>query len=120
MGEPLGTPGGCTWNLGAATLRHKKAAVESGLVCLLMAWHAGGPVDQAFSAQRLHDVLCFHVLKNPQGAVPSARHGAFHNLSADTKQGLRKRSLHSFVFKLPLEARKCVLGLDRCVSDLDV
>ena len=48
VGKPLGTPGGCTWNLGAATLRHKKAAVESGLVCLLMAWHAGGPVDQAF------------------------------------------------------------------------
>ena len=45
MGEPLGTPGGCTWNFGAATLRHKKAAVESGLVYLLMAWHAGGPVD---------------------------------------------------------------------------
>ena len=43
VGAPLVTPGGCTWNFGAATLRHKKAAVESGLVCLLMAWR---PVDQ--------------------------------------------------------------------------
>ena len=27
---------------------------------------------------------------------------------------------HSFVIDLPLEARKCVLGLDRCVSDPDI
>ena len=27
---------------------------------------------------------------------------------------------HSFVFNLPLEARKCVLGLDRCVFDPDI
>ena len=101
MGEPLGTPGGCTWNLGAATLRHRKAAVESGLVCLLMAWHAGGPVDNAFSAgtkaERLHVVLGIQVLKNPQGAVPSAQNGAFVTRSADTKQRLRKRSLQGFV-----------------------
>ena len=97
MGEPLRTPSGCTWNFGAATLRHKKGAVESGLVCLLMAWHAGGPVDQAFLAERLHAVLCIHVLKNPQVAVSSAQNGAFLNRSADTKQGLRKRSLQGFV-----------------------
>ena len=85
--EPLGTPAECTWNFGAATLRHKKAAVESGLVCFLMAWHASRPVDQAFSArtkaERLHAVLCIHVFKNPQGAVPSAQKGAFLNRSAD-------------------------------------
>ena len=101
MGEPLGTRGGCTWNFGAATLRHSKAAVESVLVCLLMAWHAGGPVDQAFSARTraecLHAVLCIHVLKNPQGALPNAQNGAFLNRFADTKQGLRKRSLQGFV-----------------------
>ena len=27
---------------------------------------------------------------------------------------------HSFIFNLPLEARKCVLGLDRGVSDQDI
>ena len=27
---------------------------------------------------------------------------------------------HCFVINLPLEARKCVLGLDRCVSDPDI
>ena len=101
MGEPLGTPGGCTWNFGAATLRHRKAAVESGLVRLLMAWHAGRLEDLAFSArtkaERQHAVLCIHMLKNPQGAVPSAQNGAFFNRSADTKQGLRKRSLQGFV-----------------------
>ena len=101
MGEPLGTRGGCTWNFGAATLRHRKAAVESGLVCLLMAWHATGPVDHAFSArtkaQCLHVVLCIHVLKNPDGAVPGAQNGAFLNRSADTKQALRERSLQGFV-----------------------
>ena len=87
VGEPLGILGGCTWSFGAATLRHRKAAVESGLVRFLMAWHAGRPVDQAFStrtkAERLHDVLCIHTLKNPQGAVPSAQNGAFLNRSAD-------------------------------------
>ena len=72
-------------------------------MCLLMAWHAGGLVlvDKAFSArtkaERLHAALCIHVLKNPQGAVPSAQTGAFLNRSADTKQGLRKRSLQGFV-----------------------
>ena len=75
--------------------------MESGLVCLLMAWHGGGPVDQAFStrtkAKRLHAVLCILVLKNPQGAVPIAQNGAFLNRSADTKQGLRKRSPQGFV-----------------------
>ena len=89
MGEPFGTRGRCTRNFGAATLRHSKAAVESGLVCLLMTWHAGGPVDQAFSARtnagRLRAVLCIHVLKNPQGAVPGAQKRAFLNRSADTK-----------------------------------
>ena len=87
VGGPLGTPGGCTWNFGAATLRHTKAAVEGGLVRLLMAWHAGRPVDQAFSertkAERLHVVLCIHTLQNPQGAVPSAQNGAFLNRTAD-------------------------------------
>ena len=85
-GEPLGTPGGCTWNFGDPTLRHRKAAVESGLVRFLMAWHAGHQVDQAFSArtkaERLHAVLCIHMLKNPQGAVRSAQNGAFLNRSA--------------------------------------
>ena len=101
VGEPLGTHGGCTWNFGAATLGHRKAALESGLVRLLMAWHAGRPVDHAFSAhtkaERLHAVLCIHTLKNPQGAVPNAQNGAFLNRSADTKQGLRKRSVQGFV-----------------------
>ena len=27
---------------------------------------------------------------------------------------------HSFVINLPLETRKCVLGLDRCVSDPEI
>ena len=75
--------------------------MESGLVRLLMAWHAGRPLDQAFlartKAERLHAVMCIHTLKNPQGAVPSAQNGAFLNRSADTKQGLRKRSLQGFV-----------------------
>ena len=66
-----------------------------------MAWHAGGPVDHAFSArtkaESLHVVLCIHVLKNPQGAVPGAQNGAFLNRSAHTKQGLRKKSLQGFV-----------------------
>ena len=61
--------------------------MESGLVRFLMAWHAGCPVDQAFSAQtmaqRLHAVLCINTLKNPQGAVPSARNGAFLNRSTN-------------------------------------
>ena len=87
VGEPLGTPGRCTWNFGAATLKHRKAAVESGLVRSLMAWHAGCPVDQAFSARtkakRLHAVLCIHTLQNPQGAVPDPQNGAFLNRSAD-------------------------------------
>ena len=87
VGEPLETPGGCTWNFGAATLWHGKAAVESGLVHLLMAWHAGRPVDQTFSArtkaQRLNAVICIHTLKNPQGAVPGAQNGAFLNRSAN-------------------------------------
>ena len=87
VGEPLGTPAGCTWNFGATTLRHGKATVESGLVRFLMAWHAGCPVDQAFStrtmAECLHAVLCIHTLKNPQRAVPSAQNGAFLNHSAD-------------------------------------
>ena len=42
-------------------------------------------------------MLCIHVLKNPQGAVPTAQNGAFLNRYADTKQGLRKRSLQGFV-----------------------
>ena len=75
--------------------------MESGLVRFLMAWHAGCPVDQAFSALTmadcLHAVLCIHTLKNPQGAVPSAKSGAFLNRFADRKQGLRKRSLQGFV-----------------------
>ena len=75
--------------------------MERGLVCLLMVSHAGGPMDQAFSArtraERVHAVPCIHVLKNPQGAVPSAQNGAFLNHSADRKQGLRKRSLQGFV-----------------------
>ena len=58
-------------------------------------------VARAFSAHKVHECLpalqCIHVLKNPQGAVLSAQNGAFFNLSADTKQGLRKRSLHGFV-----------------------
>ena len=94
VGEPLGTPGGCTWNLGAATLRHRKAAVESGLVRFLMAWHAGRPVDQAFSArtkvERQHAVLCIHTLKNPQGAVLSAQNGAFLNRSAGRNRAEEK------------------------------
>ena len=61
--------------------------MESGLVDLLVAWHAGRPVDQAFSArtkaQRLHAVLGIHTLKNPQGAVPNAQNGAFLNRFAD-------------------------------------
>ena len=90
VGEPLGTPGGCTWNFGVATLRHGKAAVENGLVRLLMAWHAGRRVDQTFSArtkaERLHAELCFHTLKNPHGAVLSAQNGAFLNRSAHGKR----------------------------------
>ena len=66
VGEPLGAPGGCTWNFGAATLRHGKAAVERGLVRFLMAWHAGRPVDQAFSArtmaERLHAVPAHNLI----------------------------------------------------------
>ena len=85
--KPLGTPGGCTWNFGATTLRHGRAAVEGGLVRFLVAWHAGCPVNQAFLArtmvERLHAVLCIHTLKNLQGAVPSAQNGAFLNRSAD-------------------------------------
>ena len=74
--------------------------MESGLLRLLMAWHAGRPADQAFSArtkaERLHAVLCIHTLKNPQGAVPTTQNDALLNRSADTKQGLRKRSLQRF------------------------
>ena len=40
---------------------------------------------------------CIHVLKNPPRAVLSAQNGVLLNLSADTKQGLRKRSLQGFV-----------------------
>ena len=36
-------------------------------------------------------------MKDPQGAVLSAQNGAFFDLSADTKQGLRKKSLQGFV-----------------------
>ena len=58
-------------------------------------------VDQAFSArtkaERLHAVLCIHVLKNPQGAIPNAQNSAFLNHSPDMKQGLTKRSLEGFV-----------------------
>ena len=61
--------------------------MQSGLVRFLMVWHAGCPVDQAFSArtmaERVHAVLYIHTLKNPQGAVPSAQNGAFLNRSAD-------------------------------------
>ena len=62
-----------------------------------MAWHAGGAVDQTFSAKRLHAVLCIHVLKNPQRGGPSAQNGAFLNRSTNTKLGLGKRSLQWFV-----------------------
>ena len=62
---------------------------------LLMAWHTGccgGP--GVVTAQT---VPCIHVLKNPQRAVPRPQNGAFFNLYADMKQGLRKRSLQGSV-----------------------
>ena len=94
VGEPLGTPGGCTWNFGATTLWHGKAAVESGLVRFLMAWRAGRPVEEPFSArtmgERLYAVLCIHMLKNPQRAVPTAQNGAFLNRSADRNKAKEK------------------------------
>ena len=58
-------------------------------------------VARAFSGHKAHERLlamhCFHVLKNPQGSLLSAQNRVFLNLSADTKQGLRKRSLQEFV-----------------------
>ena len=59
------------------------------------AWHTGccsGP-----GVVTAPTVPCIHVLKNPQRAVPSAQNGAFFNLYADVKQGLRKRSLQGSV-----------------------
>ena len=56
---------------------------------------------RAFSVHKAHKrlltVQCIHVLKNLHRAVLSAQNGAFFDLSADTKQGLRKRSLYGFV-----------------------
>ena len=58
-------------------------------------------VAQAFSAHKVHECLpvvqCILVLTNPQKAVLGAQNGAFLDLFADTKRGLRKRSLQGFV-----------------------
>ena len=40
---------------------------------------------------------CIHVLKNRKGRFSVHKTGPFFNLSAETKQGLRKRSLQGFV-----------------------
>ena len=58
-------------------------------------------VARAFSSHKVHERLpamqCIHVLKNPRGAIANVQNSAFFNLSADRKQGLRKRSLQGFV-----------------------
>ena len=58
-------------------------------------------VARASSARKmdelLHAVHCIHVLKNPQGADLIAQNSAFLNGSADTKRGLKNRSMHGFV-----------------------
>ena len=54
--------------------------METGTVCLLMAWHTGCCGGPAFSThkmlERLPAVQCIHVLENPQGAVLSAQNSA--------------------------------------------
>ena len=82
---------------------HAKALRGRGgeLTCFLADGMAHKLVARAFSSRKLHErlhaVQCIHVLKNPQGAVLSAQNSAFFNLSANKKQGLRKRSLQWFV-----------------------
>ena len=75
--------------------------METGPVSLLMAWHTGcwwpGPSRRTKCTNVSLLLQCIHVLKNPQGAVLSAQNGAFFNLSANTKHGLRKTSLQGFV-----------------------
>ena len=69
--------------------------------CFLVDGMAHGlVVARAFSVRKMHEhlpaVQCIQVLKNPQGAVLSAQNSVFLNRPANTKQGLRKRSLEGF------------------------